>query len=281
MAASCLLPIAESIVNQLPESLDRVLIVLWQCLSDMKDDLSSSVGVVMDLLGMIPEIKRHFPSCLTGLLFRRQIGDLRTSYSPTSQGLRRVCDKFQFIYTDSPTCDSLPLSTLAQTLFPFFRHTIANVRLAVVNTLQSFMVVSELPTDWVATPFLSLLFQNLISEERDDIRDASLFAWQTALTVLSTSNGRLENVITQQLILDWYAMTMTPLGTAIDTTTFHRPSVAQANAAPIERHNVDKNMLAQDLSLITVEVTLKARIAASTALAYLMAYWPNQVRFQG
>lgn len=50
VAASCLLPVAEHIVEQLPESLDRVLVVLWQCLSNMKDDLSSSVGVVMDLL---------------------------------------------------------------------------------------------------------------------------------------------------------------------------------------------------------------------------------------
>ena len=41
-----------------------------------------------------------------------------------------------------------------------------------------------------------------------------------------------------------------------------------------ERHNVDKNMLAQDLSLITVEVTLKARVAGATALAYLIVFWP-------
>jgi TATA-binding protein-associated factor len=30
-----------------------VLLVLWNCLRDMKDDLSSSVGAVMDLLGKI------------------------------------------------------------------------------------------------------------------------------------------------------------------------------------------------------------------------------------
>jgi len=29
------------------------LVVLWHCLSDMKDDLSSSVGAVMDLLGNV------------------------------------------------------------------------------------------------------------------------------------------------------------------------------------------------------------------------------------
>lgn len=51
VAASCLLPVAEPIVNQLPDSLEQILVVLWHCLCDMKDDLSSSVGVVMDLLG--------------------------------------------------------------------------------------------------------------------------------------------------------------------------------------------------------------------------------------
>lgn len=53
VAASCLLPVAEHIVQQLPESLEQILLVLWNCLCDMKDDLSSSVGVVMDLLGIL------------------------------------------------------------------------------------------------------------------------------------------------------------------------------------------------------------------------------------
>ena len=46
-----MLPVAAHLVDQLPEELGRVLAVLWSCLSDMKDDLSSSVGAVMDLLG--------------------------------------------------------------------------------------------------------------------------------------------------------------------------------------------------------------------------------------
>lgn len=138
------------------------------------------------------------------------------------------------------------------------------------------MVVPSLPKDWVATPFMSLLFQNLVCEERSDIRDASLSAWKTALSILS-SPGRMENVVTQQIILDWYAIVMTPLGGAIDVSTFYNPSLAVAGVVPIERHNVDKNMLAQDPSLITAEITLKARIAAATALANLMFFWPTQV----
>lgn len=52
MAAACLIPVAKHLVEKLESSLDRVLLVLWQCLNDMKDDLNSSVGAVMDLLGM-------------------------------------------------------------------------------------------------------------------------------------------------------------------------------------------------------------------------------------
>ncbi|KAF8130463.1 SNF2 chromatin remodeling protein [Mycena galopus ATCC 62051] len=239
VAASCLLPVAEHLVQQLPEALDRVLVVLWHCLSDMKDDLSSSVGAVMDLLGRL------------------------VSY-----------DKVIALLGDESV--ALPLTTLAPTLFPFFRHTIPNVRLAVVKTLASFMAVPTLPRDWIAAPFLRLLFQNLVAEERADIRDASLAAWRMALIVLAGTPGWLDSVVTQQLVLEWYAIVMTPLGVAIDATIFYRPSVemvGSGGAAP-ERHNVDKNMLAQDPSLITTEVTLKARVAAATALAQLIVLWP-------
>lgn len=53
VAASCLIPVATHLVRQLPTCLSLVLAVLWDCLGDMKDDLSSSVGAVMDLLGML------------------------------------------------------------------------------------------------------------------------------------------------------------------------------------------------------------------------------------
>lgn len=185
--------------------------------------------------------------------------------------------RFAISFVELQHPSRLPLSTLAPTLFPFFRHTIANVRLAVVNTLSSFMAVPSLPRDWIAAPFLQLLFQNMIAEERSDIRDASLSAWRTALSIMSNTPGCIESVITQQLILDWYAIVMTPLGVAIDPSTFYHPSLAADGVAPPERHNVDKNMLAQDPSLITTEVTLKARVSVATALAYLISFWPAQV----
>jgi TATA-binding protein-associated factor len=138
------------------------------------------------------------------------------------------------------------------------------------------MSVPSLPRDWICSPFVRLLIQNLIVEERTDIREASLLAWRKALSIMVESPGRMESVITQQLILEWYTITMTPLGVAIDHSTFYRPSLTNDGVAS-ERHNVDKNMLAQDPSLVLVEVTLKARIAAATALAYLIVFWPDSV----
>lgn len=50
-AAATLSPIADALVSSLPAELEAVVNVLWECLGDLKDDLSSSVGGVMDLLG--------------------------------------------------------------------------------------------------------------------------------------------------------------------------------------------------------------------------------------
>ncbi|KAJ3838910.1 SNF2 chromatin remodeling protein [Lentinula raphanica] len=240
VAASCLLPVARHLVERLPESLDRVLLVLWNCLSDMKDDLSSSVGAVMELLGKLVAF-----------------------------------DKVIEILANETV--SLPLTTLAPTLFPFFRHTIYNVRLSVVKTLHSFMTVESLPRDWISVPFLRLLYQNMVVEERLEIRGASLEAWRTTVGIISAIPGWMETNLTQQLMLDWYAIVMTPLGLPIDPVAFYHPVLVVEGEAPLERHNVDKNMLAQDLSLITTEVIIKARIAGSIALALLIAHWPSGI----
>ncbi|KAI0747594.1 SNF2 chromatin remodeling protein [Daedaleopsis nitida] len=238
VAASCLLPVAAYLVERLPEELSRVLAVLWSCLSDMKDDLSSSVGAVMDLLGQL------------------------VTYN---QVIEIIADETR----------SHPITVLAPTLFPFFRHTIANVRLAVVKTLHTFMTVQSLPRSWISVPFLRLLFQNLLVEERSDIREATLTTWREVLTILSATSGWMESSFMQQVLLEWYAVLMTPLGLPLDASSFYDPVVGAESGGPPERHNVDKNMLAQDLSLVSVEVVIQARLAASAALAHIIAFWPS------
>ena len=169
------------------------------------------------------------------------------------------------------------MSLLAPTLFSFFRHTIPNVRHAVVKTLHSFMSVSSLPRDWLSVEYLRLLFQNLVVEERSDIRKATLEAWKLVTDILSERQDWLQGLVPQQTLLDWYAIMMTPMGTPLEKTLFYDPAAASSGSDPAERHNVDKNMLAQDLTLVPMEVVIQARVAAATALAYVTARWPTTV----
>ncbi|GJJ12235.1 hypothetical protein Clacol_006476 [Clathrus columnatus] len=222
VAASCLLPVASHIVKLLPERLGDILDVLWNCLADMKDDLGSSVGAVMSLLGQLVGFNEVIET----------LSDPRAS----------------------------------------------NVRLAVVQTLHSFLQVPSLSKDWITDLFLRLLIQNLVIEERNDIRDVSLETWRTAIRVLSdlrTESGAvwLEWIVSPGLVLEWHEIVMTPLGTPIDTSKLYMPTIQSEST---ERHNVDKAMLNQDFSLVSQELVLKGRVAAAAAISYLINAWPTE-----
>ncbi|KZV99116.1 hypothetical protein EXIGLDRAFT_258645 [Exidia glandulosa HHB12029] len=241
VAAQCLLPVASNLVEQLPEELEHVMVVLWNCLAGMTDDLSSSVGAVMDLLGKL-------------VSFERVIEILA---NPNS---------------------SQPLTVLAPTLYPFFRHTIKNVRLAVVKTLHSFLTVPNLPRDWISHLFLSLLLQNLVVEEREDIRSATLQAWRTAIGIVSQDPALMQSMLSQFAILEWHEIVMSPIGVKVPVSKFQMPTTADGEQVMSEKHNVDKHMLNQDLSLVSVDDILKTRVVSTQALAILMSSWPAETR---
>lgn len=141
------------------------------------------------------------------------------------------------------------------------------------------MSVSSLSRDWLTVEYLRLLFQNLIVEERSDIREATLDAWKLVLSILTSTENWVQSIVTQQLLLEWYSVMMTPMGTPLDISTFYDAALARNGGDNgTERHNVDKNMIAQDMSLIPMEVIISARVAAATALAYVTAVWPTAVR---
>ncbi|PWN20339.1 hypothetical protein BCV69DRAFT_270773 [Microstroma glucosiphilum] len=149
-ASSVLLPMADNVlVRDLSDRLPNLLKTLWNCLSDLKDDLNSSTGSVMDLLA---------------LLLRHQavIDLLRTS--------------------------GKPLASLVPLTYPFFRHTITSVRLSVLNTLQVFLAGDLTQDGWLDDRVFRLLFQNLIVEEKPHIREATTRAWHAALGCANSSS---------------------------------------------------------------------------------------------
>jgi TATA-binding protein-associated factor len=164
----------------------------------------------------------------------------------------------------------MPLAALAPTLFPFFRHTIPSVRLAVVNTLYEFLMVPSVSNEWISQPFACLLFQNLILEERADIRETTFKTWKLAFQQVASTAGRLEDLTTGPL-MGWFTILMNPLGSPLDSNLFFQANLSQGG------HNVDKPMMLQDFSLVSQEAVLRGRVAGAKAISFLLSIWPVEV----
>ncbi|TKY89152.1 hypothetical protein EX895_001683 [Sporisorium graminicola] len=238
VAASALVPIVDVILQKLPGEVGRLLDQLWDCLGDLKDDLASSTGGVMDLLAKLVE----HPGIVIHLRAEAQ--------------------------------EERALSLLIPRLFPFFRHTITSVRLSVLNALRVFLTVPSLPKDWIDERVLRLLFQNLVVEEKLPIRRASADAWAHALAHVAGDSDNVQKLL-GPYIVNFFRIIMTPLGSPIDFSLFYSASFGTSSHADVNRHNVDKGILTQDLSLVGVDAVIRGRLSAAEALGCAMARFPR------
>lgn len=167
------------------------------------------------------------------------------------------------------------LAELIPRLFPFFRHTIHSVRLAVLNTVFVFLQLPLIDHSWADSRLLRLLFQNFVVEERLEIRNATMAAWKVCLEFSHGDSNRLIEDAAP-FISAWFSILMTPIGTIIQPAFFWSAKVSLSGQGGYV-HNVDKAMLAQDLGLITIESIMRCRVAGASALGYLIAIWPESV----
>lgn len=261
VSAATLLPItAEFVQLSTMERIRDVIMTLWDCLIDLKDDLTASTGAVMDLIAKMFE----------------------------QPGVMDIVRK------------NLSLGELVPRLHPFFRHTISGVRVAVLNTLLTFLDCGT-ASEWVDERVYRLVFQNLIVEEKAEIIKKSLAVWR-GLTI----DGKVDNPLvlqgTQNWLGSWFEITMTPIGQPLDTTTyFYKPpgafgiggstlvdknkkskksskGIPEGVRSSLEEeagHNLDAGMIAQDFSLITMNQVMRCRVACTTALGMAMSTWPD------
>ncbi|CAG8444968.1 8385_t:CDS:10 [Ambispora gerdemannii] len=270
VAASILLPIADSFIKLSSHNIPEVVTVLWDCLKDLKDDLTASTANVMDLLARL----FSFPS---------------------------VLDYMKNAAVSDP---SHSLKTLIPRLYPFFRHTITSVRTAVLNTLLTFLGMEGVD-EWVDDQVFRLVFQNMIVEEKKDVLDLSLQLW-SKLVNHATPNDESSKITlhTAPHIRNWFSIIMTPLGTPLPQRLFFIPdgstvSPTTPTAASVSTqagrrsrgpkrieesngnsssigHNVDTGMLQQDFALVSVESVVRGRVTASKGLGLLISKWPQE-----
>ncbi len=237
VAASMLIPVASDVVAQLPDLLPHLLRQLWDCLAHSRDDLSSSLSSVMDLLSVLARIDAVLTIMQTRSTEQRTFKDL------------------------------VPL------LYPYFRHTITSVRASTVKAVQTFLNVPGAAASWVDDRLFRLLFQNMVVEEKPEIRASSASAWASLVTTFAGNTTWLSTTIRTH-IDSFFAILMTPLGQRFDASLFFRPALGVANG-----HDLDKKILAQDLALVGVDTVMRGRLGAAQALGEVLALWsPDNVK---
>ena len=155
---------------------------------------------------------------------------------------------------------------LVSRICAFLRHTIPTVRLACASILESLVINPSFSTsEWINDRLLSMLFQNLILEQRHDVRQVTFTAFEAACSVIAASAGGLSEVM-ETVLEDFVGLVMTSIGQPIDNGLF--VTAAKRTGG----HNVDKGMMEGDVGLVGMEVMLQSRIAGAKAVALMMGY---------
>ena len=218
-----------------------MVICLWDSLQEL-DDLTAATSSVMDLLSD---------------LLRKP---------PIAAVLQKEASKF--------------LEKLVPQLYPFFRHAIASVRLAVLRTLSTLAVLaSENRTSgmigWITTDLLRLLFQNFVLEERKDVVGLSLSLWSQLVDLLDRVDSSVIDEILKPHMSIILALGVCPIGKPLDHRLFisYQKEGSSKKTRGIDALNIppqDRAIMNQELTVVSFNTILHGRIAGATALGRLI-----------
>ena len=271
VSAATLIPIAEDLVYTRTRLLHPLMNLVWDCLSDLRDDLSASTGNVMDLLAKLCSYDQVLAAMLEN-----------ASADPGHQ-------------SDSEHS----FERLVPRLYPFLRHTIPTVRSAVLRALQTFLKIEDSRSKaWVRARILRLVFQNLLVERNEGVLALSYEVWRKIATLLADAGIFRQEFL--QFSSPALALTLHPIGVSrypipMDYSLIMRPSgqpLAEPSPAPrkhspqavgeppakrrrrsekkeeisAKAHNVDGHMLQGDVDLVGADTLIRSRIYAAKAL---------------
>lgn len=280
VSAATLIPVSEEFVQLRPSALGDLISIVWDCLSNLSDDLSASTGSVMDLLAKLCT----YPEVL------------------------------EVMKNNAKNSPEQSFEQLVPRLFPFLRHTITGVRSAVLRALLTFLDIQGGSTDtWVNGRALRLVFQNVLLERDENVLKLSLQVWSALLDrLVVVSPGKLAYELSEHLI-PILTLVLHPIGLPRNPIPFDpglliRPSGQivvlpnygpptspsrngneppakkrrksaksdkEATLAPISAHNIDGPMIQGDVDLVGADVMIRSKIHAAQALGEAMSLWPS------
>ncbi|TQS33097.1 hypothetical protein Golomagni_06570, partial [Golovinomyces magnicellulatus] len=279
VSAATLIPMAQEFVTMRPGSLDELTSIVWESLSNLGDDLSASTGRIMDLLATLCS----FPEVLDAMK-KSAAADEERSFT-----------------------------LLVPRLYPFLRHTITSVRLAVLKALLTFAkLADESSQGWLNGRVLRLVFQNLLVERDKETLDKSIELWTALVTNLAKTPSVLADEFgphidpLMQLTLHpigvqrWSlpmnaTLFQKPSGGAYAANNSHQPSTRHSSpdggdraakrrrksakteepAANSNSHDVDGHMIQGDVDLVGMEVLIRSRVSAARAMGLVISLVPS------
>lgn len=278
VAALTLTPIASQFVTTKKNLIHTLLKVIWNCLTNLHDDLSASIGSVMDLLAKL---------C-------------------THQEVIEIIQK------DAHENNENSFEKLVPKLFPFLRHSITKVRKAVLKTILEFLIIKDPSTKtWINSKAIRLIYQNLLVEQNQEVLNLSGEVFTKLLQELSNNKDVLPSL--DSLIKDHFhpmlTLVMTPIGIArhtyhMNTSLIMRPSghilgqceddfidisrkrkLTEAKEIDIPladtfKVNIDAPIFKGDVMLVGYDTFIGTRCAASHALGLIMSYIEDQETLQ-
>ncbi|XP_014493831.1 TATA-binding protein-associated factor BTAF1 isoform X1 [Vigna radiata var. radiata] len=248
VAADALIPAASAIVSLQDQTLHSIVMLLWDILLDL-DDLSPSTSSVMNLLAEIYSQEDMSPNMYEVL----RLGDKEMENGGGGGG--GDCDGEENPYV---------LSTLAQRLWPFMRHSITSVRYSAIRTLERLLEagykrsMSELSgaSFWPSSIFgdtLRIVFQNLLLETNEDILQCSERVWSL---LVQCSMEDLE-MAASSYGASWIELASTPFGSALDASKMYWPVAfprkSQIRAAAKMRAAKIENEFGMEFSLDSIK----------------------------
>lgn len=281
VSAATLIPIAKEFVNLRPEALDGLINIVWECLSNLGDDLSASTGQIMDLLAKLCS----FPEVLEAMK-KNAARDPEQSFA-----------------------------LLVPRLYPFLRHTITSVRSAVLRAILTFVNIEGDGTrDWLNGKILRLIYQNILVERNQDTLNLSLQVWASLVNYLAKDPEDLAEQFSAH-VDPLMQLTLHPIGVSrhplpMNATLFQKPSgstysmpagfiptqptrqispVASEPPAKKQRrkstkivdpvptsssHDVDGHMMQGDVDLVGMDILIRSRVSAAKAMGLIMSLIP-------
>ncbi|KAI1143732.1 hypothetical protein F5Y05DRAFT_407138 [Hypoxylon sp. FL0543] len=279
VSAATLIPMAQEFVMLRPAALEKLINIVWESLSSLGDDLSASTGKIMDLLATLC----GFPEVLEAMKKSAEQDEERS------------------------------FTLLVPRLYPFLRHTITSVRLAVLKALMTFVNLGEESQGWLDGRTLRLIFQNIVVERDQETLAMSMELWRALVQCLAKNPDRLAHEFFPHIDA-LMQLTLHPIGIArnpipMNGALFLKPSggtysvpgfdslVARKGSEPdgeratkrrkkstkvddppppAHLHDLDGHMMQGDVDLVGMDTLIRSRVSAATAMGLIMSLVPTQ-----